>query len=179
VQNSVITSPDGQEWLGCTKCKMLKPNSKFMARERKNGKKDRVCKKCHSLDVLTKTNLGSDVLKQLKYDWNSRDGLIEHLQKYRKKTRNKLSKQHQELRREIITYYGGDPPKCAICECDLYEVLSVDHLFNNGANHRRQVGSNIYASIKKDNFPQEFQVLCRNCNWLKNLATRKYKKIQE
>ena len=51
---------------------------------------------------------------------------------------------------------------------DIYEFLSIDHINNDGAAHRRKLGSNyIYSWLIQTNFPEGFQVLCHNCNLAK------------
>jgi hypothetical protein len=43
----------------------------------------------------------------------------------------------------------------------------MDHVENDGAAHRRQIGDGSDALIlwlKKNGFPAGFQVLCANCN---------------
>lgn len=46
-------------------------------------------------------------------------------------------------------------------------VLDVDHVNNDGAEHRKEVRSNFYAWLKQQGFPEGYQILCRNCNWAK------------
>ncbi len=36
---------------------------------------------------------------------------------------------------------------------------------NNGAEHRKEIGTSLYKWLKKNGFPPGFQVLCANCNW--------------
>jgi len=43
--------------------------------------------------------------------------------------------------------------------------LSLDHIDDNGSEHRRQVGKKkMYQWAKDNGFPGGFQVLCFNCN---------------
>jgi hypothetical protein len=45
--------------------------------------------------------------------------------------------------------------------------LTVDHINNDGAEHRRKIGAGIcslYWWLKKNHFPDGFQILCYNCN---------------
>lgn len=71
---------------------------------------------------------------------------------------------HASLRQETLAAYGG---KCACCGEKKLEVLTIDHVNNDGAKHRRQVGAGsvLYAWLRKNGFPKDgFQVLCFNCN---------------
>lgn len=72
-----------------------------------------------------------------------------------------------KLRREVFAHYGME---CAACREDDFEVLTVDHVFNDGAAHRRSLPrkSALYQWLKDNGFPDEFQTLCFNCNFAKH-----------
>lgn len=77
----------------------------------------------------------------------------------------KWKQERDRLRKQVIDAYGG---KCIECEETCIGFLAIDHINNDGANHRQQVGNNIYRWLRRNGFPQEnFQVLCHNCNWKK------------
>jgi hypothetical protein len=70
--------------------------------------------------------------------------------------------------------YGGY--KCACLHCDVInpKFLILDHINNDGAEHRRELGphgngGSLYGWIIRNNFPPMFQVLCYNCNCGKNV----------
>ena len=78
---------------------------------------------------------------------------------------------YNRLRKEVISYYSDKKMYCAKCKIDDLEVLTIDHINNEGSVHRKNMkSSSIYAWLKKSNFPDGFQVLCHNCNWLKERA---------
>lgn len=78
----------------------------------------------------------------------------------------------------VITAYGG---KCSCCGESEPMFLVIDHVNDDGAEHReaighgrttdgrRKVGSGsiIYAWLVKHCFPDGFQLLCANCNMAK------------
>lgn len=71
----------------------------------------------------------------------------------------------QELKDRVFAAYGGY--RCACCEETTVAFLSVDHVENNGAEHRRMIGKGgapTYRWLVKNGFPDGFQVLCHNCN---------------
>ena len=73
---------------------------------------------------------------------------------------------HQALKALIIKEYGG---KCTCCGENKIEFLSIDHIDNTGAEHRRYLRSlgtaDIYTFLLKNNFPKDnYQILCFNCN---------------
>jgi predicted restriction endonuclease len=74
----------------------------------------------------------------------------------------------EKLRTEVLAHYGH---RCACCGETENRFLSIDHINNDGAEHRRQsklqAGNPMYRWLKKNNFPQDFQLLCHNCNMAK------------
>lgn len=77
----------------------------------------------------------------------------------------------EKQRKQIIQHYGGKFPKCVKCGFDNIKCLEIDHINNDGAKQRKKVGGNeeLFRWIVKNNFPKDYQLLCRNCNWLKYL----------
>lgn len=77
--------------------------------------------------------------------------------------RNK--KLHQKYCIEVLTHYGGNPPKCACCGENHILFLTIDHINGDGAEHKRRIKQNsVYRWLIKNNFPEGYQVLCYNCN---------------
>ena len=97
---------------------------------------------------------------------------IEHKEEIRERNkqntdRNKETKRSQRIKSKILIFehYGG-----CVCNCcgeTNLEFLSIDHINNDGASHRRKLkesGTNLYHWIVKNNYPPGFRVLCFNCN---------------
>lgn len=92
----------------------------------------------------------------------------EKIQEYQQRYRVKL-------KREVIDAYGGH---CACCGETELVFLTIDHIDDNGAEHRRelaaacgadgskwgQAGAPTYRWLRDNDFPPGFQVLCANCN---------------
>lgn len=67
--------------------------------------------------------------------------------------------------------YGG---KCVNCNTCDYRFLTIDHIDGSGAEHRREVGRDIYVWLKNNNYPKDnYQLLCYNCNYLKHFGSLK------
>ena len=128
--------------------------------------------------VRTWQNKNKDKVLEILKIWKKRNP--EKTMEYRKRgyIKNKKSillwmKENNKKRRLIVLqFYGGNPPKCACCGEMTYEFLALDHINNDGAKHRRNLGmktrgGNINGWIIKNNFPDGFQVLCHNCNCAK------------
>lgn len=95
---------------------------------------------------------------------------------YHQKNKERLNKLHREylrqftinLKLEVLIHYGGSPPRCACCGETTFEFLTIDHINNDGAKHRKLInrkGFGFYLWLRKNGFPEGFQVLCMNCNW--------------
>lgn len=79
---------------------------------------------------------------------------------------------HHRMRREVFEAYGG--MKCACCGETEETFLTLEHINNDGAEHRRslsqtgrKVTSGVWHWIRRNNYPPGFQVLCMNCNFSK------------
>ena len=96
----------------------------------------------------------------------------EHVRKYQRDWgRNNVDKKRGYARKalgllkaKVFNHYG---PFCACCGEDIPQFLTIDHVNNDGAAHRRDSwhGSKIYQYIVENDYPDTFQVLCMNCNF--------------
>jgi len=72
-----------------------------------------------------------------------------------------------KIRNQVFDHYGWT---CFCCGENHPEFLTIDHINNDGATHRKEIGTNyIYNWLIKNNFPEGFQTLCMNCNFAKEL----------
>lgn len=69
-------------------------------------------------------------------------------------------------RAEALAEYSGPAgPACACCGETNETFLALDHVVGGGAAHRRETGGGgFYTWLKKNDYPQGFQILCHNCN---------------
>lgn len=88
-----------------------------------------------------------------------------NLEKVRGKARKATIRNSRKVRAEVLEAYGG---KCACCGEATPQFLTIDHIYNDGAEHRKTLGgrsSSIYRWLKLNGFPKDrFQLLCWNCN---------------
>jgi hypothetical protein len=81
-----------------------------------------------------------------------------------------------EIKNTVFTYYGGT---CKECNQTDFDTLQVDHIDNNGNVERKEKGGVIFCGIKiykdliKRKFPNDYQILCCNCNWNKYIINKK------
>lgn len=99
----------------------------------------------------------------------------------------KRKKQHQRTHRDVIrmkvlNYYGNNAPKCLRCGYDNVIALCLDHINNDGVAHKKRLTNkrfrhvasrDIYRDVIRNNFPKEYQILCWNCNYVKEYERRK------
>jgi hypothetical protein len=112
-----------------------------------------------------------DRLRAKKYYWDHRDDVLKREKEYRRNHLEYFKRKNKELREkarfEVLTHYGGNPPRCACCGEENIKFLTIDHTKNNGYAHRKLIGEGslrMYLWIIKNKFPKEFQILCFNCN---------------
>jgi len=89
-----------------------------------------------------------------------------------KEERARLNRQWRlDLKIEVLTYYGNGECSCITCGERRIPCLSIDHIDNNGCEHRRQLfgkpSNSIYYWLKKNNYPEGYQTLCMNCQFVK------------
>ena len=72
-----------------------------------------------------------------------------------------------KVKLEVLTYYGNGRLACVQCGFKDIRALSIDHMNGGGSAHRRRVGNYMYAWLKRNNFPEGYQTLCMNCQWIK------------
>lgn len=76
----------------------------------------------------------------------------------------------QELKIEVLGHYSQGSPVCKVCGITDIRVLTIDHI-NGGGNRQKKTvgiaGNSFYRWLREQNYPEGYQVLCFNCNWIK------------
>jgi hypothetical protein len=69
----------------------------------------------------------------------------------------------KRLQDEVFSAYGEI---CVCCGESNRAFLTIDHVDGGGTQHRRDIGSadSLYLTIIREGFPDDYQVLCYNCN---------------
>jgi hypothetical protein len=142
-------------------------------------------------DIVLYTNTVRGELKTM--PWKDKEKQKEYQKKWREINRERLREEgtirmrkyrveHPELkeyninygreyrlkiRNQVFDHYGW---KCSCCGESHPEFLTIDHINNDGAEHRKKIETNyIYLWLIQNNFPEGFQTLCMNCNFAKEL----------
>jgi len=160
--------------------------------ERINTKTCTKCKQVFSLDSFCKDKNRKDGLNpwcrgcRKKHYADNRHRFLEYARKYRNSHPKKSGEYYKENREKIVENNRrrkyklklkafnkvSSTIKCKLCSFEDDRALCVDHINNNGADDRRigLSGEHIYRKIiemTKEEVRQEYQLLCRNCNWIK------------
>jgi hypothetical protein len=79
-----------------------------------------------------------------------------------------LRKYTREYRIDALKHYSPEL-KCQRCGFSDIRALSIDHINNDGSKHRKEIGKGraIYYWLKNNNYPEGYQVLCMNCQFIK------------
>lgn len=85
-----------------------------------------------------------------------------------------------ELKIETLSHYGMDGKlQCCWDGCRVrdVDVLSLDHVNNDGTTHRKETktlgGSSFYRRLRKQGYPFGFQTLCMNHQFKKELMRKR------
>jgi hypothetical protein len=75
-----------------------------------------------------------------------------------------------KLKEAVLTHYGNGKYACVKCGCDDSRTLSIDHINGGGAKHKKSIKTNLYQWLKNNNYPEGYQTLCMNCQWIKRMV---------
>lgn len=147
----------------CPQCKIEKFEDEFVKNKNPRWKGDELaswCKVCNRRRNRAKYNKDKvKISKNNQSRWNK-------LTDVQKEEKLKKRREYGQKRRMIVLEHYGS--KCTCCGESEIKFLEVDHINNNGAQHRKELGSyKIINWLIKNNFPEGFQLLCSNCNMAK------------
>ena len=84
------------------------------------------------------------------------------------------------LKEDIIKHYSNGTMACAVCGYSDIRALCLDHINDDGAKWRAEnkvagrgtTGTTTYAKIEELDCPEGLQVLCANCNLVKEIERK-------
>ena len=113
-------------------------------------------------------------IKQIRINFDIKNKELQKIQKkkWRDDNRGRINllrnKRNIRMKLMIFNHYSNYDIKCNCCGENMIEFLSIDHINNDGASHRKIVPhSNLYSWIINNDYPSGFQILCMNCNFAK------------
>lgn len=115
----------------------------------------------HKEDILQKRREYNKTLKRKQY-----------MKDYVVNNKNKIKQRALEVKRQVLTYYGGGSLRCVCCGESHIEFLTIDHVKGGGRAHLRSItkeqgrkgGVAFYRWLRKHGFPEGYRTLCFNCN---------------
>lgn len=83
-----------------------------------------------------------------------------------------------QRRMKVLEAYGC---KCNYCGYDKPLALEVDHIFNDGKQERKEKKiKDFYRFLIQNNYPKDrYQLLCANCNYIKQKGLKKAKRLKK
>lgn len=174
----------------CSQCGLEKPETEFWFHKAKN-RRIAHCNDCAALRRAAWKASNSEKVKAKNREWavanpdrikaaqerwkarnpgiaaqRMREWRLENLDRHRESNR----RNDKRLKDMCYAAYGGY--RCACCGETEPAFLTIDHMNNDGAKHRREVvglgrggGKKIYTWLIANRFPTGYQILCMNCNW--------------
>jgi len=136
----------------------------------------------HKIQIKEKGKIYREKRKEYLKKWN-KEYRLRNLEKMKQQNRDyyyknrekKLEQEHKrykELRKKqkmlVFQHYGRE---CKCCGDKNIEFMTIDHINNDGAEHRKKVGgtAHFYSWLIRNKFPEGFQTLCFNCNIAKGI----------
>lgn len=144
----------------CKKCGSRKPIEDFPISHQGKGYRRHECHECYKQRHRSYYRIKPDEYKERAN--RRRQELLGDPAFLAKKSR--YNKQWNVGNRDIVLNHYGAVCKC--CEEAEYRFLTIDHIDENGKEMRKIHGSgnSFYRWIIKNDFPNDLQVLCFNCN---------------
>ena len=145
----------------CRKCHTAKSLSDFPKdRTSKDGLYSR-CRSCCAKDTRARRDRDPDRYRTMAND---------RMRAWRNRNPERSAKLQREWYRRAkhraLVAYSQDPPSCACCGETNLGFLTIDHINGGGNAHRRELGGGgtLLVWLRKQGYPDGFQVLCFNCN---------------
>lgn len=108
---------------------------------------------------------------QREYYKKNKEKIKEYASRKAPEYKAKLKKCRDNVKYEVMSYYCKSSPACVKCGFSDIRALCLDHINSDGRNHRKDMGITsgykFYCWLKKNNYPEGLQVLCSNCNLIK------------
>ena len=80
----------------------------------------------------------------------------------------------------VLTHYAKGKLACVQCGFNDIRALSIDHMDGGGSNHKKSLGlksNTFYQWLVANGYPDSYQTLCMNCQFIKRVEHDECKKI--
>jgi hypothetical protein len=164
----------------CSKCKLELPREMFSKHSREKDGLYYCCKSCKAKENKTYCDKSKDKtkIKHAKYYENHKQHIKDKTILFQINNPDKVKvyakNSRDNLKLEVFNYYCDNDIKCQGCGEKELCILTVDHINGGGCKHTREI-KNLYPWIKRNNYPEGFQIFCWNCQFRKKLQEAKPK----
>lgn len=108
------------------------------------------------------------------YSASRRENYVKNRAREQARSRSSMIAYHEKLKNAVINVLTNGEGTCRWCGQGDQDVLTVDHINDDGAEHRRKIdGRKTYSWLADNDYPPGFQVLCFNCNVKKEVMRRR------
>lgn len=110
---------------------------------------------------------------------NNKTWVRDYLNKWEQCNPEKGKKYNKDYRLRVralvLKQYGKGEIKCVRCGESRIPCLSIDHINGGGNTHRKEInkkGLAFYNWLRQNDFPDGYQTLCMNCQFMKKIENR-------
>jgi 5-methylcytosine-specific restriction endonuclease McrA len=83
--------------------------------------------------------------------------------------------QHRrQIREEMLEAYGAQCVYCGIKDIDVLDLDHIKPVLRSAKEYKKETGINFHAKLRKLDWPSGYQLLCKNCNYKKELARKRH-----
>jgi len=98
------------------------------------------------------------------------------LAKSRRKSRERAIGERARVKYDVLCHYSNDGSAiCVKCGFSDIRALSIDHIKSNGREERgkmQSIGSSFYRWLRRNSYPEGYQTLCMNCQFIKRVENK-------
>lgn len=88
--------------------------------------------------------------------------------------RDMYADENEKLKTAVVNVLTNGEGTCRHCGQGDIDMLCVDHVEDDGKQHRQVIGrTGLYRWLMRNDYPAGFQVLCYNCNMKKEVMRRR------
>lgn len=142
----------------CAGCHQFKPLDQFWFSNKAKGYRRSKCVDCLKLDGR---------IRNKQYYLGNKQEIIRKNSTYSRNNpelKRQISRDHyHRIKLHCFSLFGNI---CVDCGCSEIDVLQLDHI-NGGGQLERTKLSNLQILKRAINNPNDYQLLCANCNWRK------------
>jgi hypothetical protein len=147
----------------CKKCNREKLLIDFDFSDRKRGWRRHECRSCHRCRMNAHYLENKPHRLQRAKERYAADPSAVWTPERKQKAKERGRRYIVQWRNAVFDHYGW---QCECCGETEPKFLTIDHINNDGAEHRKQIRSavSLYRWLCMNGFPEGFQTLCYNCN---------------